>query len=137
MSEDELEKIRIKKMKEYFRILHKKERKVKVLNAPLTLGRSNFDEVIKKYGETILVDFWADWCVPCKIMAPIIEEIARDYAGKVIVGKVNVDENPELAMRYGIMSIPTFIIFKRGKPVERIVGAVGRKHLENLLRKYL
>ncbi|MHA1596773.1 MAG: thioredoxin [Candidatus Asgardarchaeia archaeon] len=137
MSEDELEKIRIKRMKEYLKILHKKEKKVKVLNAPLILDKSNFDEIIKKYEELILVDFWADWCLPCKVMAPVIEEIARDYAGKVVVGKVNVDENPELAMRYGIMSIPTFIIFKRGRPVERIVGAVGRGPLENLLRKYL
>ncbi|MHA1506950.1 MAG: thioredoxin [Candidatus Asgardarchaeia archaeon] len=137
MSEDELERIRIKKMKEYMKILHKKERRVEVLNAPLTLDKSNFDEIINKYDGPILVDFWANWCPPCRAMAPVVEEIARDYAGKVIVGKVDVDENLELAARYGVMSIPTFIIFKGGKPVERVIGAVGRGPLESILKKYL
>jgi len=75
--------------------------------------------------------------MPCRIMAPVVEELARDYAGKAIFAKLNVDENPEVASRYNIMSIPHFIIFRNGHPAEEIVGAVGRGPLENALKKYL
>jgi thioredoxin 1 len=85
----------------------------------------------------VLVDFWADWCMPCRMMAPVMEELARDYAGKARVGKVNVDENSQIAGRYGIMSIPHFLIFKNGTLVEKIVGAVGRYPLESALKKYM
>jgi thioredoxin 1 len=85
----------------------------------------------------VLVDFWADWCMPCRMMAPVMEELARDYAGKARVGKVNVDENSQIAGRYGIMSIPHFLIFKNGTLVEKIVGAVGRDPLESALKKYM
>ena len=85
----------------------------------------------------VLVDFWADWCMPCRMMAPVMDELAKEYAGKARFGKINVDENPQIASRYGIMSIPHFLIFKNGTRVEKIVGAVGRGPLENAIKKYL
>ncbi|MBF0430129.1 MAG: thioredoxin [Fibrobacteria bacterium] len=91
----------------------------------LTLNDSNFDETIKD-AEVILVDFWAPWCGPCRMIGPIVEEIAGDYAGKIKVGKVNTDESPNVSTTFGIRSIPTLIIFKNGQVVEQIVGAVSK-----------
>lgn len=103
----------------------------------IPLDASNFNEMLGKTNKPLLVDFWAGWCAPCMMMAPVIEELARDYADKAVFAKLNVDENPEIASRYNVMSIPLFVIFKDGKPVERIVGAVGRKPLEKALEKYI
>ena len=85
----------------------------------------------------VVVDFWAEWCMPCRIMGPVMDELARAYVGKARFGKVNVDDHSQIANRYGIMSIPHFLIFKKGKRVEKIVGAVGRGPLENALQKHL
>jgi len=133
MKEDEeLEKIRAKKLKE---LLEKnKEQKTESI---VTLTSSSFNKFLENTNLPVLVDFWAEWCMPCRIMEPVIEELARDYMGKAMFAKVNVDENPEVASRYNIMSIPHFIIFKNGHPTERIIGAVGREPLENALKKYL
>lgn len=87
----------------------------------IQLNESNFDEVISS-NEVVLVDFWADWCGPCKMLSPVIEEIAADYDGKISVGKVNVDDNASLAERYGIMSIPAVFIFKNGEVKEKLIG---------------
>jgi len=103
----------------------------------IQLNASNFDETLRKTNKPLLVDFWAGWCAPCIMMAPVIEELARDYADKVVFAKLNVDENPEIASRYQVMSIPLFIIFKDNKPVERIVGLVGREPLEAALKRHL
>ena len=133
MNEDEeLEKIRAKKLEE----LLEKGQKQKT-EAVITLTSSSFDEVLENTSLPVLVDFWADWCMPCRIMTPVIEELAVDYAGKSVFAKVNVDENPEIASRYNIMSIPHFIIYRNGRAAERIVGAVGREPLEDALKKYL
>ncbi len=133
MNEDEeLEKIRTKKLEE----LLKKGEKHKIADV-IPLTSSSFDEFLENTRLPVLVDFWADWCMPCRIMAPVIKEIARDYAGKAVFAKINVDENPEIASRYNIMGIPHFIIFSNGRAAERIVGAVGRGPLENALKKYL
>ena len=132
MSEDkELERIRIKKMKEMM------ERKKETKGVVTPLNSYNFEEFIKNAKLPILVDFWAEWCMPCKIMAPVMEELAQEYAEKAVFAKLNVDENLEVASRYNVMSIPLFIIFKEGRPVERIVGAVGRGPLEEALKKQL
>ena len=131
MPEDkELERIQIKKMKEMMK-RRKKPKRVIPLNS------SNFEEFIKNASVPVIVDFWAGWCMPCKIMATVMEELARDYAEKAIFAKLNIDENLEVANRYNVMSIPLFIIFKQGHPVERIVGAVGRGPLEEALKKQL
>ena len=87
----------------------------------LTITSSNFEETIKG-NSVVLVDFWASWCGPCKMIAPIIDEIAEEFQGKAVVGKVNVDECAELAEKFGIMSIPTMIIFKNGEIAEKMVG---------------
>jgi len=103
----------------------------------ITLNTSNFDKVLNDAEIPVLVDFWAEWCMPCRMMAPIIEELARENAGKAFFAKLNVDENPEIASRYEVTSIPLFIIFKDGRPVEKIVGAVGHGPLEDALRRHL
>lgn len=134
MSEDEeLEKIRQKEMKE----LQKAIKKITVSEHAVTLTDSTFEATIENASMPVLVDFWAAWCMPCRMMAPIIEELARDYDGKAMFAKINVDENCETAERFCITSIPFFIIFKNGQPVEQILGAVGRKPLEEAIKKHL
>jgi thioredoxin 1 len=130
--DEELERIKAKKLKE----LAKKSQKQKT-EGIITLTSSSFDKFLENSNLPVLVDFWAGWCMPCRIMEPVIEELARDYAEKAMFAKLNVDENPEVATRYAIMSIPHFIIFRNGRPAERIVGAVGRGPLEDALKKYL
>ncbi len=86
------------------------------------LSEANWQREVLESPEPVLVDFWAEWCGPCLRLAPIVEQIAQEYAGRLKVGKLNVDENPEVAQRYGIMSIPTLLLFQGGRPVESIVG---------------
>ncbi|MEM2202686.1 MAG: thioredoxin [Candidatus Bathyarchaeia archaeon] len=97
---------------------------------------SNFEEVVSK-NPLVLIDFFADWCMPCRMMAPVIEELAKEYAGKVLVGKLNVDENPATADRFQVFSIPTLVILKAGEEVDRIVGFVPKIQVEARLKKYL
>jgi len=130
--DEELERIKSKKLKELL-----EENKKRKIEGAINLESSSFDKAIESANVPVLVDFWAAWCMPCRVMAPVMEELAHDYAGKATFAKVNVDENPEISQRYSIMSIPHFIIFKDGKPVERIVGAVGRGSLEKALKKHL
>lgn len=101
----------------------------------IPLNQQNFDEITSK--GVVLVDFWATWCGPCKMMAPNVEEIATEYKGKVTVGKVDVDECQELATRFGIMSIPTLIVFKDGEKKEVLVGYRLKMQIAQVLDKYL
>ena len=107
------------------------------MSQELTLTDQTFDEEIKSAAEPVLVDFWAEWCGPCKMVAPILHEIEADNAGKLRVGKVNIDENLELARRFDVMSIPTMILFKDGEPQVRIVGAKGKGQLLQELHPYI
>lgn len=91
---------------------------------------SNFEQEVLKSDIPVLVDFYADWCGPCKMMAPVVDELAAEYEGKVKVGKLNVDESSAAAAKYRVMSIPTFIVFKNGEAVDTLVGAVSKKELE-------
>ncbi len=100
--------------------------------APIEITDSNFEQEVLDSDKPVLLDFWAVWCGPCKHIAPVVEEIAREYDGKLKVGKVDVDTNPEVSMKFGIRSIPTLMIFKGGKVVEQVIGAV---HKRNLLDK--
>lgn len=99
------------------------------------LNKENFDAVIDG-NPLVLVDFYADWCGPCRMMAPVVEELAKELEGKIVVAKLNVDENPDIAARFQIFSIPTFIIFKNSKPDQKIVGAVGKDGLIDKIRVY-
>jgi len=105
-------------------------------NVPITLDDANFEETVKKY-PLMLIDCWAAWCGPCRMIAPVIDELAKDYAGRLTVGKLNVDENLETATRFGIVSIPTLLIMKNGKEVDRIIGAVPKQFIQEKLQKYL
>ena len=99
----------------------------------LKITKSNFEQV--KNSETpVLIDFWASWCGPCRMMAPVVSELAEEYDGRAVVGKINIDEEPELASAFGVMSIPTFALMKNGKVVNRKVGAMPKSSLEELLR---
>ncbi len=103
----------------------------------LELTDSNFNDAISKARLPVFIDFWADWCAPCKMMRPIFQEMAREYSGKAYFAKIDVDANQITARRYGVMSIPNFVVFKGDRPVDRVVGAVGRPGLEMALRKHL
>jgi thioredoxin 1 len=102
-----------------------------------TLTDATFDETIGAADEAVVVDFWAEWCGPCKMIAPILEEIASEHAGKLSIAKLNVDENPDVARRYDVMSIPTLIVFKDGAPQKRLVGAKGKGQLLAELGEFL
>jgi len=99
----------------------------------LMIMKDNFDEVINNSDKPVLVDFWASWCGPCRSLAPIIDEIAEEYDGKVVVGKINVDEEGELSAKFRIMSIPTVMLFKGGQAVEKIVGARPKSDFVKML----
>ena len=98
---------------------------------------SNFDEVVLQSKQPVLVDFWAQWCGPCKAIGPIIEELNNDYAGKAVIGKVDVDANQELAVRFGIMNIPTTLFFKDGQIVDKLKGAAAKKDFQNKLNSII
>ncbi len=102
-----------------------------------TLSNATFDEEIVAASTPILVDFWAEWCGPCKQIAPVLEEIAQENEGKLAVAKLNVDEAPDIARRFGVMSIPTLILFNGGEPAKRIVGAKSKAALLEDLGEYL
>ncbi|MCS6990229.1 MAG: thioredoxin [Chloroherpetonaceae bacterium] len=103
----------------------------------ITVSDATFESEVLRSDKPVLVDFWAPWCGPCRMIAPIVEALADDYDGKAKVAKVNVDDNPQVSMRYGIRSIPTLLIFKNGQVVDQIVGAVPRGVIENKLRSQL
>ncbi len=104
---------------------------------PIELSETNFEQEVLKTNLPVLVDFWAAWCGPCKMIAPIVDEIAGEYESKLKIGKVDVDNNQQIAMKYGIRSIPTLLVFKNGKVVEQIVGAAPKKSLVEKLSKHL
>ena len=102
-----------------------------------TLTDGNFDQSVIKSAVPVLVDFWAEWCGPCRMLAPTVEALASDYDGKVVVGKLNVDDNPNTAAQFGIRSIPTLLLFKDGQVVESVVGLADKTRLQAVLDKYL
>ncbi|MEW6492497.1 MAG: thioredoxin [Cyanobacteriota bacterium] len=107
------------------------------MSAALNVTDASFKQDVLESDVPVLVDFWAPWCGPCRMVAPVVEEISQQYEGKVKVVKLNTDENPNIASQYGIRSIPTLMIFKGGQRVDMVVGAVPKTTLANTLEKYL
>jgi thioredoxin 1 len=138
----ELERIRQKKIAEMLKkkLLQKENETVKqnnsTLNKPIQVTDNTFTQIITNHS-LVVVDCWAAWCGPCHMIAPIIEALANDYAGKIVFGKLNVDENRRTAIKFEIMSIPTLLVFKNGALVNRIVGALPRQALETQIIRYL
>jgi len=106
-------------------------------NNTRTLNDGNFKEAVIDSSTPVLVDFWAEWCGPCRMIAPTVEALASDYAGRVAVGKLNVDENPNTTMQFGVRSIPTLLLFKGGQVVETVVGVTDKQRLSRLIEKHL
>jgi thioredoxin 1 len=134
-SDDELEAIKQRKMAELQKAAAAKAM-MSALTEPVVLTDSNFKIEIAKY-PIMFVDFWAPWCGPCRMVSPIIEQLAREYSGKVAFGKVNVDENQIISASFGIQSIPTMMMFKNGKAVDVMVGALPKAQIEMKLKQQL
>jgi len=121
---DELEQIREKKLRELIG-----QMSIPSIEKPIVVSDRNFDQTVKNY-PLIVVDCWAAWCAPCRAIAPVVEELAKEYSGKVVFGKLNVDDNPETAEKFGIRAIPTLLVMKNGNEVDRIVGVLPKNQLE-------
>jgi len=136
--DDELEEIRKRKMeklkKQYMNGGRNMEENLP--DAPITMTDADIDEHVKKY-DTIVVDCWAPWCGPCRMVEPVIEELAKEMQGKIVFGRLNVDENPVISTKHQIMSIPTLLVFKNGNLVDRIIGAMPKDMLKQKLDSYL
>lgn len=104
---------------------------------PLIVTDANFDEIVGKSDQPILLDFWVAWCGPCRMIAPLIDSLAKEFAGRALIGKLNVDENQRTAARFGVQSIPTLLILKNGREVDRIIGAQSKEAIARKLQQYL
>ncbi|MEZ4674315.1 MAG: thioredoxin [Caldilineaceae bacterium] len=107
------------------------------MSAPVKVTDSTFEEMVVNSDKPVLVDFWAEWCGPCKMIAPVLDEIANEMDGQLVIGKLDIDENQDTAMAFGVMSIPTLLLFKNGEPVERIVGYQPKPQLVSRLQPHV
>ena len=110
---------------------------ISFMSAAVTIDQGNFDTEVIQSDTPVLVDFWAEWCMPCKMVAPVLEQLSQDYAGRLKIAKVDVDDNGEIAQKFNIVSIPTLLLFKGGSVVGQQVGAVPRETIEGLFKDYL
>lgn len=127
---DELEQIRERKKRKLMG-----EMSTPSIEKPIIVSDRNFDQTVKNYS-LVIVDCWAAWCAPCRAIAPIVEELAKEYSGKVVFGKLNVDENPETTQKFGVMAIPTLLVMKNGNEVDRIVGLTPKDQLVAKINTY-
>jgi thioredoxin 1 len=133
---NELEKLRKKKLEDLKKKYMNggKKMETEFPNAPLTLTDADVEQTVNKF-ETLIIDCWAPWCGPCRMVTPIIEELAKELHGKIVFGKLNVDENPQTSAKHQIMSIPTLLVFKNGSLVDRIVGAMPKELLKQRIEQ--
>jgi thioredoxin 1 len=136
--DEELERIMQRKMNEFSLRTKGNEsnQSAPTTTAPITLTDQNFNEMVGKHS-LLIVDFWAPWCGPCRMVSPVITELSQELAGKAVFGKLNVDENPMIASTFGIQSIPTIAIFKNGKAVDGIIGAASKSHIMSKLSTHI
>ena len=132
---DEIKKRKMEQLKKQY-IYRGNSMEENSLNTPIQITDADIDENIEKY-QTVVVDCWAPWCGPCRMVGPVIEDLAKEMQGKIVFGKLNVDENRTTSAKYGIMSIPTLLVFKNGKLVDRIIGAMPKEMLKGKLNPYL
>ncbi|MBN1785852.1 MAG: thioredoxin [Candidatus Methanofastidiosa archaeon] len=125
---DEIDEIKKRKMEDM-------KKNADAPTHPISANDDNFDQLLEEY-PYLLVDFWAEWCMPCKMFAPTIEEVAKDMKGRLAVAKLNVDEARNTALKYNIMSIPTSMLFKKGKLVDKLTGAVSKQTLKQFVERY-
>ncbi len=135
MSDDEIEAINQRKMADLQKAAAEKAA-LSAIKQPLTLTDSNFNVEVSRY-PILVVDFWAPWCGPCRMVAPVIDQLAKDYSGRVVFGKVNVDENQIIANKFGIQSIPTMMVFKNGRAVDVMIGAMPKPQIEMKIKQQL
>ncbi len=134
---DELEMIRRKKMLKLMKEKLISEKKTEVPTEIVILNSETLESMIQSSDVPVLVDFHADWCMPCKVLAPTIDQLVSEYAGRVIFGKIDVDTNRDAAWKYGIRGVPTLILFHKGKPAKVIVGAVPKAKIETAIKSVL
>ncbi len=132
---DEIRKRKIEQLKKQY-LTGEKNMEKNLQDKPFNIKDADFDQTIKKYN-MIVVDCWAPWCGPCRMMTPVIDDLAKEMQGKIVFGKVNVDENPLTSIKYKIMSIPTLLVFKNGNLVDRIIGAMPKEMLKQKIDSYL
>ena len=134
---DELEDIKKRKLEQLKKRYMNGEKNMNedMPDTPLKLTDADFDEAVRKY-VTVVVDCWAPWCGPCRMVAPVIEELAKEMQGKIVFGKLNVDENPMISTKYQIMSIPTMLVFKNNTLVDKVIGAYPKEMLKQKLERY-
>ena len=135
-SDPELERIREEKLKRMRESMSEEQGSGDWPSGPVEVTDSSFDDFVNKY-EVSVIDCWAPWCGPCKMIAPIVEELAQEYKGQIAFGKLNTDENQAISMRYHVMSIPTLLVFKGGELADQIVGAMPKVMLETEIKKHL
>jgi len=135
LEDEELRLINEKRMKKLQQLINEKEL-LRNIREPLNLEDTTFFQTINKF-PIMLVDFWAPWCGPCRMMSPIIDQIGKDYLGKLVIGKINIDENPLIARQFSISSIPTLMLFKRGKEVNKIIGSVSKNKIDEMVKMHL
>ena len=134
LNEEELEKIKKEKLRKLIEKMQRGERKMEEVKH---ITSQNFKEEVIESELPVIIDFWAEWCMPCKIVMPIFGELAKEYSGRMKFVKINVDESPDLASAFAVHSIPTFLIFYKGKVIDKLTGAMPKEYLKNFIEKAL